>query len=259
MEGIIACLHDEESDVVDGGGGSASVPYTGDTSFTSFDLQLRVARQREQQRRKQEERQQRMHNSASVLMNGSSSSIQERIQKFQIGKTVAAAPEDSVNSSMSSLGAEKLLFELPDEEEMKGSKDSGSDIAQPSAVAHKSNNKSVLSIQEKLRLARERGQNRQQPKGFKDRMHMSVPNMLPEEDDGDSDDEDEEDSEDIDLRFNNSCSVKAPYTGDESFTSFDDQIRIARRREAERRKAEMKAKLGGSSSSIKDRMKMFNK
>jgi hypothetical protein len=47
--------------------------------------------------------------------------------------------------------------------------------------------------------------------------------------------------------------------GYQSFTSFEEQMRLARKREELRRKKEMEDKLGGSRTSIKDRLKMFEK
>jgi hypothetical protein len=50
-----------------------------------------------------------------------------------------------------------------------------------------------------------------------------------------------------------------PGIGDQSFTSFEEQMRVAQKREALRRKKEMEQRLGGSSVSLKERMKMFEK
>lgn len=47
--------------------------------------------------------------------------------------------------------------------------------------------------------------------------------------------------------------------GYQSFTSFEEQLRAARKREELRLKKEAEAKLGGSRLSIKDRLKMFEK
>jgi len=241
-------------------------PYTHDLSFTSFDEQLRVAREREHQRRRQEK--EKMNKSASALLNGSTSSIQERMKKFQIGNSaplpsptpsmskhkIVVSPASSVKSSMSSLNCtEKILSDLQDE------KDNDRKVEKvPSEVGDvltPLTKKPVLSFQEKLKLARERSESNQ-PKAFKDRMHCSmsaIPSLtVPEEGENEEDDEEAVD-------FNNSYSNTPCYTGDESFTSFDLQLRIARDRERERRKAEMQEKLGGSTSSIKDRMKMFDK
>ena len=50
------------------------------------------------------------------------------------------------------------------------------------------------------------------------------------------------------------------YTGDSSFASFDEQMRIARKRELERRQSESLLKLGGSSSrSLRDLIKAFER
>ena len=276
--------------------GSSRSLYTGDYSFTSFEDQMRIARQREQRRRQQE----KMNKSTSVLMNSGASTVQERLKKFQqLGRsgsgvatsTTNAEDSSSVSSSMSSLSCtEKMKARLPkeggSEENMKPTganiwtkkpAESKKQVVRPSAppsVVVVGCPKKVLTIQEKLKLARERSEKNNccHQNEFSDGMHCRVsviPPYVPRgDDDDDSDDDTEKDDGSSDTEHDAqgslSClnsSFKAPlYTGDDSFTSFDVQIRIAREREQQRRKAEMQAKLGGSSSSsVKDRMKLFSR
>jgi len=80
----------DDSNNNDNNSSSRNHYYTHDMSYTSFEDQMRVAREREQQRRKLEQKKKqqqgkndRMHYSTSALMNTSCSSIQERMKKFQ--------------------------------------------------------------------------------------------------------------------------------------------------------------------------------
>jgi len=61
--------------------------------------------------------------------------------------------------------------------------------------------------------------------------------------------------------LNQELSMGESYTGDYSLTSFDEQVKIARKREMERRRSEASLKLGAAAPtmSLKERMKMFGK
>jgi hypothetical protein len=47
--------------------------------------------------------------------------------------------------------------------------------------------------------------------------------------------------------------------GNQSFTSFEEQLKVAQKREQLRKKKEMEERLGGTIVPLKDRMKMFEK
>jgi len=221
-------------------GSGATVTYTGDSSFASFDEQVRAAREREARRRQAAE------HAGAVLSPGSGVSVRER-QKLLWGKSMPHL-QTGVTPGGDEGGEEGPQFVSP-------GANSRSKFLSRGANSRNIVTSPVIDEDEPLHdelTSRHNEEDCVQPES-------STSEQQP-------DDSDEEPITAAAVYnppalLNHELSMGESYTGDYSLTSFDEQVKIARKREMERRRSEASLKLGAAAPtmSLKERMKMFGK